>query len=105
MGDKFKKTVTVGYRPLPPVPEDQFCVSLNICIYSFMKYVIRAAPELTKNVYGLPALDPVRSKSREPVLSLIQVCSSNKRHSMKLSLGSPGNFLAWQLNIGKRCQT
>ena len=38
-----------------------------------MKYVIEAAPELTKNVYGLPALDPVRSKSREPVLSLIQV--------------------------------
>ena len=39
-----------------------------------MKYVIGAAPELTKNMYGLPALDPVRSKSREPVLSLVQVC-------------------------------
>ena len=69
-----EKTVTGGYHPLPPVPEDQICVSLNICIHSFMNYVIEAAPELTKNVYGLPALDPVRSKSREPVLSLIQVC-------------------------------
>ena len=45
-----EKTVTGGYHPLPPVPEDQICVSLNICIHSFMNYVIEAAPELTKNV-------------------------------------------------------
>ena len=49
MGDKLKKTVTGGYRPLPPVPEDQICVSLNICIYNFMNY-LTAVPELTKNV-------------------------------------------------------